>query len=101
MPNVPKQVNLSTLEKQTECAKELDQKYITNDENFKRNACETQKRKHTKGEGSIHALPQSFARPALCDLLNERINYLAAFHIAGQREPELRWFQGEVMMVLD
>jgi len=44
---------------------------------------------------------QPFARPALCDLVNERIDYLSAFQIAGQREPELRWCQGGVIVVLD
>jgi hypothetical protein len=44
---------------------------------------------------------QPFARPALCDLVDERIDYLAAFQIAGQREPELRWCQGGVIAVLD
>ena len=44
---------------------------------------------------------QPFARPALCDLVNERIDYLSAFQIAGQREPELRWCQGGVIAVLD
>jgi len=44
---------------------------------------------------------QPFARSALCDLVNEHIDYLSAFQIAGQREPELRWCQGGVIAVLD
>ena len=100
MPNVPKRVNLPTLGTQTECATELDQKYIANDEKFKINARKIQKSRQTKGEGSIYASMQPFARPALCDLLNERIDYLAGFQIAGQKEPELRWCQGEVVLVL-
>jgi hypothetical protein len=45
-----------------------------------------------KGErrGERVASMQPFARPEMCDLLNERIDYLACFLIAGQREPELR-----------
>ena len=100
MPNVPKRVNLSMLGMQTECATELDQKYIANDEKFKSNARKIQKSRQTKGEGSIYASMQPFARPALCDLLNERIDYLAGFQIAGQKEPDLRWCQGEVVLVL-
>ncbi len=75
VPNVPQRVNLLTLGTQTECAKELDQKYMTDDDKFKRSACEIQKRREMKGEGSIYASMQPFARPALCDLVNEHIDY--------------------------
>jgi hypothetical protein len=56
-----------------------------------------------KGERQRERLAsmQPFARPALCDLVDKRIDYLAAFQIAGQREPELRWCQGGVITVLD
>ena len=101
VPNVPQRVNLPILGTQTECAKELDRKYMTDDDKFKRSARKIQKRRETKGEGSIYASMQPFARPALCDLVNERIDYLSAFQIAGQREPELRWCQGGVIAVLD
>ena len=89
--NVPKRVNLPTLGTQTECAKELDKKYMSDDSKFKKNAREILKRRETKGEGSIYASMQPFAR----------LDYLAGFKIAGQKEPELRWCQGEVIAVLD
>ncbi len=101
VPNVPKQVNLPTLGTQTEFAKELDQRYITDDDKSKCNACKIQKRRETRDEGSIYASMQPFARPEMCDLLNERIDYLAGFQIPGQRESELRWCQGEVIGELD
>ena len=34
-------------------------------------------------------------------MFNERIDYLAGFQIAGWRESELRWCQGEEIGVLD
>ncbi len=74
---------------------------MTDDDKFKRSARKIQKRRETKGEGSIYESMQPFARPALCDLVNEHIDYLSAFQIAGQREPELRWCQGGVITILD
>jgi len=82
---------LPTLGTQTKCAKELDNKYMSDDNKFKKNAREILKRRETKGEGSIYASMQPFAR----------LDYLAGFKIAGQKEPELRWCQGEVIAVLD
>ncbi len=74
---------------------------MSDDKEIKINACEILKRRETKGEGSIYASMQPCARPALCDLLNDCIDYLAGFKIADQKEPELRWCQGEVIAVLD
>ncbi len=74
---------------------------MSDNNKFKINAREILKRREMKGEGSIYASMQLFARPALCGLLNDHIDYLAGFKIAGQKEPELRWCQGEVIAVLD
>ncbi len=48
VPNVPKRVNLPTLGTQTEFARELDRRYITDDDKFKSNARKIQKRRETR-----------------------------------------------------
>jgi hypothetical protein len=57
---------LPTLGTQPECPKELDEKYMSDDNKFKKTAREILKRRETKGDGSIYASMQPFARPALC-----------------------------------
>ena len=51
-----------------------------------------------RGEGSIHATMQSFYPPELCDLVDQRIDVLAAFGFDDDGD-QLRWCQGKVIEV--
>ena len=98
---VPTRVNLPILGTQTHQVQKLDGQYVVNENSYKMKARKTRNERELQGEGSIHESMQSWFPPALCDLVDERIDVLAGFVMPDTIERDMRWCQGKVIEVHD
>ena len=98
---IPQRQKLGVLGTPTAFVKSLDEKYLSDEGEFRRKAevIRQEKVNNDDGKKSIYARMQPFNRPDLCDLLNQRIDVLYKLDVNG--EPVLRWCQGEVVEVLE
>ena len=92
--NVPQRASLSILGTRTDDVKDLDQKYMVDEEEFKKKADEIRKQHEAKGGGSIYYYLQPFSRPELSVLIGRLIDVYSQFNTG------LRWCQGEVLNVV-
>jgi hypothetical protein len=95
---VPTRVNLPILGTQTHQVQNLDRQYVVNENSYKMKARKIRSERELRGEGSTHATMQSFYPPELCDLVDQRIDVLAAFGY-DDADDQLRWCQGKVIEV--
>ena len=98
---VPTRANLPILGTQTHQVQKLDGQYLVNENSYKLTARTILHERELRGEGSIHESMQSWFPPALCDLVDERIDVLAGFVMPDTIERDMRWCQGKVIEVHD
>ena len=102
--NIPQRKKLPMLGKQTVAVKNLDKKYIKDEEGFVKNAHTIRKERENMGVGSIYSEMQPRSKPKIDNtFIGERIKVLFMFDILDKNEPEqaLRWCQGKVVRVLE
>ena len=67
--------------------------HLEDEEAFEKTADGMRARREVTGDASMYSRMQPWIRPAIEDLLHQRIDYLADF------QGELRWYQGKVIEV--
>ena len=94
--NLPPRKRVGVMGTLIDFVKELDEKYLSNEGEFKKKADAIRQSREEKGEANVYARMQPFHRPELHDLVGRRIDVYVPFGSAG-----LRWCQGEVLYVVE
>jgi hypothetical protein len=97
--HVPTRTNLPALGTPLSLVKDLDKKYLDNEDEIKRKAEDTRKSREKRGEGSMHSQLQPFSRPDVDSLIDQRIDVLFSIDIDNCTKA-LRWCQGRVIDVV-
>jgi hypothetical protein len=96
---MPKRLELPTLETATQQLMESNVTARINEEQFRKEAEELQKQREARGESSIFSVMQPLYCPELDELINKRIDVLYSF-LMGSGEKVLQWCQGKLVKVL-
>ena len=80
---------------QTDLVDTLNAKYLEDEGEFKKKADRIRQGREDSGKASMYSRLQPWNRPAMSDLLHERIDLLWPFDVGP------RWCQGEVIKVYE
>ena len=96
---VPRRKDVGSLGIDIDFIRELDERKLEDEGEFKKNAERKRQGREDQGGKSLYSRMQPFERPNIEDLLERRIDVQYMCDVDGK--PTLRWCQGEVVEVYD